>query len=295
MGLDLLVLPLSRFLAGQYQGPVEAIAERVGAPKPDNPEDLARERVRRIREDLGRRIAQPLDWTDEGEVALSVQYHYAALQSLRAYAALQDYPLDAQVTLDESHPSLMKIYYQNAPTRYPHLIDHSDCGGFYIPCDFLEPVPCREILDFPVERKTVWDRWFRLAKLHYLAYKTGIWKVLRAGIKEAKEKAKEEAKRIRKLQRESPYPKRKEEPLPKVPRGKSVRDWGTVGSSVRLLHELDSLNERLKIPRDSGQFGSGEKLGPDDDPLGSVKYGWAILHYAAWVSAEKRLPLVFDG
>lgn len=294
MGLDLLVLPLTRYLAGQYQGPVEAIAQRVGAPKPGHPEDLARERVRRIREDLQRRFTAPLDWVEEGDVALSVQFHYGALQALRAYAALQDHPLDAPGStpdLNEKHPSLMKVYYQNAPTRYRHLIEHSDCSGFYAPCDFPEPVPCREILDFPPRRERFWERWFASVALHQIAIMAGAWKELRAELRAGKD----ENRLIRKLQRESPYPKRKEEPLPKVPRGKSVHDWGNVGSSVRLLRELDELNERLRIPRDWGDVGTGDTAAPDGDPLETVKYGWAVLHYAARVSVEKRLPLVFDG
>lgn len=295
MGLDLLVLPLSRFFAGQYQGPVEAFAQRIGTPKPDAPEDLARERVRRIREDLGRRIAPPLDWTDEGEIALSVQYHYGALHALRAYAALEEYPADASAKLDESHPSLMKIYYQNAPTRYPHLLVHSDCSGFYLPCDFAEPAPCWEVLDVPPQRDPFWSRWltsfFAAASLWYISFSLGLGKELRA----TRRASKDQRKLIRRLQRESPYPKRKEEAPPKVPRGKSLHDWYRVGSSIRLLSELDRLNERLQIPRDWGSLGSGEPIAPEGDLLGDVRYGWGILHHAARVSVEKRLPLVFDG
>ncbi len=298
MGLDLLVLSLSRFLAGQYRGPVEDLAQRIGTPKPDAPEELARERVRRIREDLERRVGRPLDWTEEGEAALSVQYQYGALQALRAYAALQEYPLDGPggaPSFDEKHPSLMKVYHQNAPTRYRHLIEHSDCDGFYVPCDFPDPLPCREILDAPARRESLWGRcfdWaFRTTALHGIALMTGTWKELRRELRAGKE----ESRLIRRLRRESPYPRRKEDPPPRVPRGKSLYDWGNVGSSIRLLAELDGLNERLRIRRDWGELGSGETAAPEGDPLGDVKYGWSVLHYAARVSVEKRLPLVLDG
>jgi hypothetical protein len=61
------------------------------------------------------------------------------------------------------------------------------------------------------------------------------------------------------------------------------------------LRELDELNQQLGLSRDWGQLGAGESMAPEGDPLGDVKYGWAVLHYAARVSVEKRLPLVLDG
>lgn len=188
-------------------------AERIGNPKPEDPEVHARVRALRIRQQVERRIGKPLEWRDEGNVALSIQYH------------------------------------QNAPTRFRHRIDPSDCTGFYFPCDFAEE--CRH------ERETI--------------------------------------RRIEKLRRESPYPPPKEEPPPKVPRGKSLHGWGKVGSPIRLLRELDKLNQVLKLSGDFGQLRDGNQSAPKDDPLEAVKYAWGVLHYAARVSSERRLPLMLDG
>jgi hypothetical protein len=294
MGLDVLVLPLSRYFAGKFQGPVEPYANRVGNPKPGDPELAARERARGLREQIERRLGRALDWTDEGETALSVQYHYVALQALRAYAAYREYPLTEPFKLDGSphrHPSLMKIYIQNAPTRYRHLIDHSDCEGFYLPCDFPDPVPLREIVDAPPKRESKLGAWFAKMMMYGMAYSLGLGKE----VQETRRAEKEERKLIEKLQRESPYPKPPEEQPPKIPRGKSLLDWGNVGSSVRLLAELDELNRSLQVPRDWGSVPDGETIVPEDDPWIDVKYGWGVLRYAARVSVEKRLPIVFDG
>ena len=288
MGLDLLVTPLWRFFAGRYQGPVEHLATRIGNPKPDDPEAAARLRAGAIVEGLGLRQS----WSDEGDVALSVQYHYRALQALRAFAAAQEYPPDRPFALDgspETHPSLEKIYHQNAPTRYPHLIDHSDNQGFYLPVDFDAPLPCREVVDGPPDRDPLWFRLFMGAAQRFIAWKTGMLKLLR----EERRRAKEEARRIAKLRRQSPYPP--PPPAPKPPRGKSLIDWHKVGSSPCLLRELDALKGPLGMSRDAGELGPEERCAPEGDPLGDVKYGWAVLRHAARVSVEKGLPLIFDG
>jgi hypothetical protein len=292
-------MPLWRYSAGRYEGPTEALgAERIGSAKPDAPESVAREWVGRIRVDLERRLSKTLAWADEGETALSLQYTYQGLQAVRAYAAYQDHPVDGGFKLDgspEDHPSLMKIYHQNAPTRYRHLIDHSDASGFYLPCEFDEPMSYREIVDVPPRSNSALSRWLAIAKFRLLCWRAGQGKALREAIDEADRSRKEYEKKLRKLQEESPWPKPKEDPLPKIPRGKSLRDWGKVGSSVRLLSELEVLKDRLGMTRDWGDLKSGESIASDGDPLDLVKYGWGVLHYVARASVEKRLPIIFDG
>jgi hypothetical protein len=286
MGLDLLVMPLSRYFAGQFQGPVEALATRIGNPKPSEPETLAHRRVLRLREDIERRLGKTLFWSEEGDVALSVQHHYGALHALRAFAAYQEYPAAEPFRVDgapEDHPSLAKIYYQNAPTRFRHLIDQSDASGFYLPCDFDEPVPWVEVVEGPSDKPALWEHLFARGAMFLIALMVG-------GLKELREERREEKKRerwIKKLVRESPYPPRPAEALPRVPRGQSLRDWGRVGSSVRLLRELEELLQRRPDLK--------ETPSTDNDPLGSVRYGWQRLHQAAQVSVERGLPLIFDG
>ena len=48
------------------------------------------------------------------------------------------------------------------------------------------------------------------------------------------------------------------------------------------------------MTRDWGDL-KEEPMAPDGDPLGDVKYGWGVLHYAARVSVDRGLPIVFDG
>ncbi|MBI3855183.1 MAG: hypothetical protein HY293_05780 [Planctomycetes bacterium] len=286
MGLDLLVMPLWRYFAGRFEGPLEALATRVGNPKPSDSELLARWRARGIKEQVERRAGRALSWSDDGEVALSVQHHYASLQALRAFAAYQEYPLGgpfAAGSSPEEHPSLARIYYQNAPSRYRHLIDHSDCMGFYFPCDFDPPVACLEIVDGASSEPSWAERLVAGAAFQLLAWRFGAGKELR----EERRQAKEREQRIRKLRRESPYPPPRAEAPPKVPRGKSLRDWFKVGSSVRLLRELEELGQRLPGLRD--------ETAPADYPMGAVKYGWRVLERAARVSVERSLPLIFDG
>jgi hypothetical protein len=104
-----------------------------------------------------------------------------------------------------------------------------------------------------------------------------------------------EEKRVAKLSRQFGFPPRPERARPKPPKGKTIEDWYRAGSSIRLLAELDELNRLLGLKRDWGELANGEGAAKKGDPLGSVKYGWSVLHYAARVSVRKRLPLVFDG
>jgi len=309
VGLDLFVMPLWRYLAGQFEGPVEAFlgAKRIGEPKPDDPELQARGRVNRLRMDLSERLGKPLDWSDEGAVAVSVQFTYPALQALRAFAAYQDHPFpreegsarplpfEVSKSSPEEHPSLVCVYNLQASTQYPHLIDHSDCSGFYLPVDFPAPLRCLELLDgegtgqgaTPDEMKEIEDS----IREEQGEEGVAMFRALIGGV-EQEEKGRD---LIESLRRATNYPPRTPEPPPPAPKGKHVVDWFKAGSSIQLLRELDDLNRLLKMARDWGDLKSGESLEADDDPLGMVKYGWGVLHYVARVSVERGLPIIFDG
>ena len=68
MGLDIFVMPLYRFHSGEYAGPLEELLgdniKRIGAPKPDAPEDLARAYVEELKQNLSREAGRPIDWRD---------------------------------------------------------------------------------------------------------------------------------------------------------------------------------------------------------------------------------------
>jgi len=305
VGLDLFVMPLWRFFAGRFEGPVEAIgAKRIGTPKPDDSEFLARGRVVRLRKGLEDRLGKPLAWSDEGTVALTLQYSYPALQALRAFAAYQDHPFprdpgsgrplpfEVSGSSPEEHPSLLCLNHLDAPTRYSHLIDHSDCSGFYLPCEFTAPQRCLEFLDGegdggPLTPGEIEDA-IRASEGDVAAE---LFRSLMAG-DGSEERAREQIERLR---RETNFAPKKAEPPPEAPPGKHVLDWYKAGSSVRLLWELDELNLVLGMTRDWGDLKSGERMAPDGDALGLVKYGWGVLHFVARVSVERRLPIIFDG
>lgn len=68
-----------------------------------------------------------------------------------------------------------------------------------------------------------------------------------------------------------------------------------VGSSQRLLHELDELNKHLKMPGDYGDLGGFEPLSKvvDERPYGAECWVWAVLHWFARASVERNLLLEF--
>ena len=60
-----------------------------------------------------------------------------------------------------------------------------------------------------------------------------------------------------------------------------------VGSSFRLLHELEPLNRDLKSPNDY--------IWANDDPMAPVKYGYSQLRTVAELSCQHGLPIIFWG
>lgn len=117
MSLDLHVIPISAFIAGDYDQP-EATAGPRGVKKAQG--WLARlfSKGRRgegllyvewLRQQLGRCPR----WNEEGGARLSRPLDVRALHDLRKIAG------DAR--------------------RFPHLIDHADFQGFYLPVAFAEP------------------------------------------------------------------------------------------------------------------------------------------------------------
>ena len=126
----------------------------------------------------------------------------------------------SQRSCGEECRELIEVYARVRPTgAFPHLIEHSDVDGWYVPVDFERPA------------------WV-------------------AGVGDT-------------------------EPL-----------W-SVGSSQRLLAELDALNEHLGIPGDYGQLGGGEACSAlvAGDPWATPKWVWCVLHWLARESVAQRLIL----
>lgn len=71
--------------------------------------------------------------------------NYNLIHHLRRYALHID--INGKLTDDFSSlldpcedKLLLKIYDEELKTNFPHLIDHSDCDGYYIPVEFSTPV-----------------------------------------------------------------------------------------------------------------------------------------------------------
>jgi len=233
MGLDILIMPLSRYLSGRFQSPLEqalgSAVERVGSAKPSNDAATVAEHVAGLKERLLREAgAEDAPWDEASEPAWTGQYHYRAYTDLRAFAAHQDHPRTKGWFSKEIVPfreeedvsryqGLLAVLNKGKSTSFPHLIVHADTHGYWVPLRFKAPL--------------IVDR----------------------------------------------------------------ENYFVVGSSVLLLEELDRLGKLLGMTRDWGELSSGETAAAKDDPLGSVKYGWSVLHHAARTSVKQRMPIIFDG
>src|SRR4029079_11486207 len=132
----------------------------------------------------------------------------------------QPLPFAVSESNSEEHPSLLCLYNLDAPTRYPHLIDHSDNAGFYLPCDFNSPLRCLEFLDGEAT-----EEGSRTEKIQALEKK--LRKIMgdKAGelirsLTEGDGSEEKSRKQIESLRRETSFAPKKPEPPPKAPRGK---------------------------------------------------------------------------
>jgi len=229
MPLDVLVMPLWKYLAGDYVTASERLAYESGRPdlyrrstaRPDAVPDQARAYVQHLRNDMIALWEQASRWRDAGEVAVSEMLPREAWHALRAFAANLEYPVQdfAFDMAAHRHPALTEIWANQKPTKYPHLIRHHDNAGFYLPFEFEAP--------FELE---IWE-----------------------GV-----------------------------------------DHLLTGSSVRLLNELNDLGTKLNLRHDLAQMrDAGQMLA--DGPMQLVQWGWMVMRYAARMSVQRRLPLIFDG
>lgn len=154
---------------------------------------------------------------------------YSIIHNLRRYAAHIDIngkpPLE-RCELEESSKDdfLLQIYDGDVDTKFLHLIDHSDCDGYYIPCEFETPI------------------WIEPAEI---------------GMKDNED------------------------------------ILISVGSTNKLLKELEMLNEHLQI--DVNVIDDLESFSEKilDDDLEYVKWAWAVLYYMCKASIEHRQPIIF--
>jgi hypothetical protein len=230
VALDVYVMPLWRFKAGDFCSPIEAA---LGIrPKIVTAEGVvqrpisvgwigrwqARRQMRAIRRGVEAANRIRIRWTDEGGVVYA-QQSWCGFVSLRAYAKWLDCR-DRFPRFDpppegnyDKHP----IWAVNVDRlTCPHLVEHDCYYGYYLPCEFERTVK--------VEPFLIFGRW---------------------------------------------------------PASRSV------GSSQRLLRELEYVQTQLQAPSDY-QY-------PRDDPLIAVKAAYIQLWEVAQLSCQHGVPIIFWG
>ncbi|MEK7467887.1 MAG: hypothetical protein AAB074_10775 [Planctomycetota bacterium] len=302
MGLDVFVMPISAYLAGRFESPLAQVLGsaaaanviRVGNPKPDAAPDLAAEHLAWMQAELTRLTGRTVAWRDAGETVFSRQYHYGSVQAVRALAASVEYPnlsVDAAgkplpvERFDREHPALVHVY-RGAATKFPHLIWHADNQGYYVPCDFPEPVKLglSPLERAAQEKQDAEDRAFyeqEAAKRKSLRWKLErLFHRIDLLFRPAKEREFHRLLMAMEDVLESPSP--------------ADGRWDWVGSSIALLRELEVLRSHAGVERDWNGL-PDETLAEESDPFRGLKYAWAFLHKAGRESVANGLPIVFDG
>jgi hypothetical protein len=161
MGLDVYVMPIWRFKAGDFASPIEALGIRPIIMTPDGSAQHLREKragpirqwrakraTRRLRLDIQAKIGHTVRWNDQGDVVYTRQSH--GFEALRAFAKWIDYR-DLFPTFEAApknnyyeHPVMSEKL--DRPATYPQTVDHSCFSGYYLPADlervvYVEPFP----------------------------------------------------------------------------------------------------------------------------------------------------------
>jgi hypothetical protein len=159
MGLDVYVMPIWKFKAGDFASPLEALGivpiihgpDGMTQRDPDARPSFftrwkARRATRRLRSEIEAEIGHAVHWNDEGDVAYTRQAR--GFESLRAFAKWLDYR-DLFPTFDAppednyyEHPVMSDKL--TRPLTYPQVVDHSCHSGYYVPAEvervvYVEP------------------------------------------------------------------------------------------------------------------------------------------------------------
>ena len=164
MSLDIYVMPLWRFKAGDFSSPVEratGLRPKIVTPdgfveRPTSVGWLARRRARRevasLRQAVGTACGTRVAWRDDGDTVFTGQGN--DVLPLKAYAQWLDFrdrfPVFEPPPDDgyAEHP-VWKVDYENVSLiSCPHLIGHSFFSGYLLPCEFDRPVEAEPYLIF---------------------------------------------------------------------------------------------------------------------------------------------------
>jgi hypothetical protein len=149
MGLDIYVMPLWRFKAGDFRTPLEAAGFRPKVITPDGEVErpssvgwLGRWRARRVVAAVRKAVEAAngvrVRWRDDGGAVYGRQS--GGMEALRAFARW----LDLREEFPEFGPPPEGNYYQHPaltfegdrPPSCPHLVGHDCHSGYFLPCEF---------------------------------------------------------------------------------------------------------------------------------------------------------------
>ena len=148
MSLDIHVMPLWKFWAGEYTTATERFAEsigtpmsRIGLPKALYGEGEARRLAKGVRLWIEQQTDAGQAWEDDGEIAFSEQFQFEAIHAVRAYAAhIESSQEPFALTADYHRSPAVRRVLAGVPTSFPHLIHHEDNQGFYVPVELERPL-----------------------------------------------------------------------------------------------------------------------------------------------------------
>lgn len=168
MALDVYVMPLWRFKAGDYDPALERalglepeviylsgssrpglawyrrFLAKFGKPVTDAVEEnrlkriAAQEEVRKLKEEMTGLAGLPIDWPDEGDEVLGQQFYHP--EEMQAFAAWHDHRDELPVFEHAPEGDYYKHPARHLPEpqqrRFPTLVDHSLHTGYLLPVPF---------------------------------------------------------------------------------------------------------------------------------------------------------------
>ena len=141
MGLVVYVMPLWRYLAGDYEAAQARFGADAGSRALSVSPAEARTFVARLRHGFRDVSRNAMRWHDRGEAVFARPFNVESWNALRAFAADQQYPVQRFNFGKESHrhPGLHEVLYGHG-SAFEHTVKQHETGGFYLPVDFARPL-----------------------------------------------------------------------------------------------------------------------------------------------------------
>ena len=141
MALVVYVMPLWRYLAGDYEAAQAQFGADAGSRALSVSPAEARTFVARLRHGFRDVSRNAMRWHDRGEAIFARPFNVESWNALRAFAADQQYPVERFNFGKESHrhPGLHEVLYGHG-SAFEHTVKQHETGGFYLPVDFARPL-----------------------------------------------------------------------------------------------------------------------------------------------------------